>query len=181
MTALGFGSYLAIAAGCGPRRREGAIDAATSGATPGKLLTFTPDQFRTLQAACERILPRDEDPGALDLGVPEYIDAMLATDMPKWRDVMTKLLPVLDRQSKKKFGNKLFHEAAPADQDTLLAAWQQGAAGEKFFFGVLLALTFEGAFGDPKYGGNKEKRGYAMVGSEPGPPMKKGMKMPVIP
>jgi len=37
-----------------------------------------------------------------------------------------------------------------------------------------MALTFEGAFGDPKYGGNRDKKGYAMVGSEPGPPMQKG-------
>jgi gluconate 2-dehydrogenase gamma chain len=176
VTALGFGSYLAVAAGA-CRRREGAAPDAAPIAV-GPLATFTPDAFRTLRAACERILPRDEDPGASDLGVPEYIDRMLAgPDLPQWRDVMQKLLPVLDRQAKKKFSNKLFHEASEAEQDQLLAAWQRGAGGERFFFGVLLALTFEGAFGDPKYGGNRGGRGYAMVGFTPGPPMPK-MVMP---
>ena len=32
-----------------------------------------------LLAACDRALPRDQDPGALDAGVPEYIDRMMQT------------------------------------------------------------------------------------------------------
>jgi hypothetical protein len=35
------------------------------------------DELRTLAAACERLIPSDETAGAVDAGVPEYIDRML--------------------------------------------------------------------------------------------------------
>src|SRR6185295_8009667 len=37
--------------------------------------TFTNEQFAVLMAAVDRLLPRDEDPGALDANVHGYIDA----------------------------------------------------------------------------------------------------------
>lgn len=163
-TVVGFGGYyVALVAGCRPRAPVAASPDAAAG-----LVTFAPAQFATLRAACERLLPRDEDPGALDLGVPEYIDrAMAEPELARWRDLLTKLLPVLDRQAKKRFGGKLFHEAAPDEQDLLLAAWQRGATGERHFFDALLSFTFEGAFGDPKHGGNRGGRGFAMIGFTP--------------
>src|SRR5215470_2612803 len=36
--------------------------------------SLTNDEYDTVAAAVERICPRDEEPGAIDLGVPEYID-----------------------------------------------------------------------------------------------------------
>src|SRR5215472_11014634 len=41
--------------------------------------TFTAAEFAIVSAACDRIIPRDEDPGALDANVPDYIDRMLQT------------------------------------------------------------------------------------------------------
>ena len=35
------------------------------------------DEFRTLTAACERLIPSDETAGAVDAGAPDYIDRML--------------------------------------------------------------------------------------------------------
>jgi Gluconate 2-dehydrogenase subunit 3 len=35
------------------------------------------DQFRTLVAACGRLIPSDETAGAIEAGAPEYIDKML--------------------------------------------------------------------------------------------------------
>src|ERR1700675_1160948 len=32
------------------------------------------DEFRTLCAACDRLIPADETAGAVEAGVPEYID-----------------------------------------------------------------------------------------------------------
>lgn len=185
VTVVGFGSYLAVAVGaCRRPNAQGTDDAAPSPRPSGGApVSFTPDKFATLTAACERILPRDEDPGAIDLGVPGYIDHAVADPgIAPWRDVLDKLLPVLDRQSKKRYGGKLFHEAQPGEQDALLASWQTGAQGERFFFTVLLALVFEGAFGDPKYGGNRGGQGFAMIGFTPGPPMPK-MKhgLPTVP
>lgn len=45
---------------------------------------FSPQEFATLGALCDRILPPDADPGALALGAPIYIEHLLtAFDLPE--------------------------------------------------------------------------------------------------
>ena len=41
--------------------------------------SLTNEEYDAVAAAVERICPRDEEPGAIDLGVPEYIDRALST------------------------------------------------------------------------------------------------------
>jgi len=44
------------------------------------------DEYRTLAAACDRLIPPGDTPGAVGAGVPDYIDAMLgafAFDPPR--------------------------------------------------------------------------------------------------
>jgi hypothetical protein len=38
---------------------------------------LTDDEYRTLVAVCERLIPADESPGATDAGVADYIDGFL--------------------------------------------------------------------------------------------------------
>jgi len=136
--------------------------------------TFTAASFATLSAVCERLLPRDEDPGAIDLGVPTYIDGMLASpELASVRELLLRVLPVLDRESAKRYGGKTFPQATPAEQDVIIDSWQHGRDGSQHFFDVILSLTLEGAFGDPKYGGNVGGRGFAMIGFTPDAPLKK--------
>ncbi len=138
------------------------------------LQTFTAATFATLSAVCERLLPRDEDPGAIALGVPGYIDqALVSPDLVSSREMLLRVMPILDKESRKRFGGKAFHEAAPAEQDTILSAWQHGRDGSQHFFDVILSLTLEGAFGDPKHGGNLGGRGFAMIGFTPDVPFSK--------
>jgi gluconate 2-dehydrogenase gamma chain len=174
-SALGFGSYLiAYGTGCKPKQSV-APPPAVEPRSPSGALSQT--QLRTVRAACERVLPKDEDPGAIDLGVPEYLDKMLAdpdTDFLR-RPFMT-LIDGVESQAKTKHGRSFADLSAPL-QDEILSAWQKGKPGERRSFEVLLALTFEGAFGDPKHGGNRDGRGFAMIGFTPGPPMPL-MKMP---
>lgn len=40
-------------------------------------LWFTDEEFRILRAACDRLIPEDETPGATSVGVPDYIDGLL--------------------------------------------------------------------------------------------------------
>jgi Gluconate 2-dehydrogenase subunit 3 len=47
---------------------------------------FTDVEYATIQAACARLIPTDEDPGATEAGVVDYIDGLLgafATDPPQ--------------------------------------------------------------------------------------------------
>jgi len=40
-------------------------------------LWFTEAEFRVLCAACDRLIPEDDSPGAVAAGVPDYIDGLL--------------------------------------------------------------------------------------------------------
>lgn len=134
--------------------------------------SFTDEAFAALAAACERILPRDEDPGALEANVPEYIDRMLQTEeMQHLREDFVSGVDALDRRAQGLFG-KGFAALAPAQQDQILTEFKDSGAteGEARFYEYLLVLTLEGMFGDPSYGGNKDKVGWALIGfgtSEP--------------
>jgi gluconate 2-dehydrogenase gamma chain len=170
----GLGGYVAFAGGACKRRREST--AAAPPEPPRDLdqgyLFFTPPEYLTVCAACERILPADEDPGAVDLGVPRFVDRALALDdYGEWRAPFRAGLSALDAESQRRHG-KRFDDARDAEQDALLADWQErGRPAEREFFRMLLHLTLEGAFGDPIYGGNADGRGFALVGFHPGPPM----------
>ena len=187
-TVLGFGGYLAVATGACKQpaapeqaatgkvknKRAAAPPSAPAEPRPGKgLKSFTASEFATLEAACERILPRDQDPGATDLGCADYIDRALADAdvVALWGRPILGGLPVLDRQARKAHGQP-FAGCLPEQQDALLRAWQKSTrTGEAAFFEVLHSLTLEGAFGDPSYGGNRRGVGFLLVGFVPPPPM----------
>ena len=81
-------------------------------------------------------------------------------------------LLALERRSQGQL-QKSFAEASPSEQDTLLAEFKDSdpSSGEARFFELLTALTLEGFLGDPSYGGNKERVGWALMGFETSEPM----------
>jgi gluconate 2-dehydrogenase gamma chain len=136
--------------------------------------TFTPAELAIVSAACERIIPKDEDPGAVDADVPEYMDRALQT--PEMRTIKNQFLPglaALQRRSHRMFGAG-FAEISDAQRDDLLSIFKDSppGSGEARFFELLTVFTLEGLLGDPSYGGNKNRVGWALVGfgtSEPPP------------
>src|SRR5215470_5540886 len=135
-------------------------------AEPPKLAALTEAEYATTTAACDRILPRDEDPGAVDLGVPEYIDHALATELARLRDRFTAGLRALDAAAQQRAGAR-FCDATAAVRDHILDDWQDGTREQADFVRMLMNLTLEGAFGDPSYGGNRGGRGWALIGFAP--------------
>jgi gluconate 2-dehydrogenase gamma chain len=128
--------------------------------------TFSGLELATVAAACERILPRDEDPGAKDANVPAYIDRILQT--PELKQMKTEFLQglsALERRSRSMF-KKGFTEATPEQQDELLTLFKDsgGGTGEAHLYELLVVLTLEGFLGDPSYGGNKDRVGWRLVG-----------------
>jgi gluconate 2-dehydrogenase gamma chain len=146
---------------------------------PPALRTFTQETFATLSAVTDRLLPRDTEPGALDLGVPHFIDEAVASteELAPVRALLLHTLPILDREARKRFG-KPFHQASTEDQDQLLGAWQKAHDQSARFFEIMLTLTLEGALGDPKYGGNKGGKGWDLLAFRPDLPFKKMATMP---
>lgn len=144
-------------------------------------LTFTAPEFAIVSAAAERILPRDEDPGALDANVPNYIDRMLQSlDLSQMKEDFIGGLAALDRRAQARFQSG-FANATAAQQDDLLAEFKNSeqGSGEARFYEVLITLTLEGFLGDPSYGGNKDYVGWALVGFQTSapPPGYDGMKL----
>jgi len=136
------------------------------------------DKFNILQsamAACERIFPRDASPGALDLGVPQYVDgAFDAHPLPPWTEGLRAGLARLDLQATRDFAAPFFH-LGPKDQDALLTSWETDVdADNASFVRNLIVATLEGAFAAPAYGGNRDSAGWSSLGFpiDPFPPAK---------
>lgn len=129
-------------------------------------LTFTRAEYAVVAAACERVLPRDEDPGARDADVPVYIDRILQTpELARMRQDFVQGVAALERRSQRMFQTG-FAQATAVQQDELLALFKDSPAGsgEAHFFELLMVLTLEGFLGDPSYGGNKGQVGWKLVG-----------------
>jgi gluconate 2-dehydrogenase gamma chain len=135
--------------------------------------TFTDAEFDSMAAACDRILPRDQDPGALDANVPEYIDRMLQSpELEQQRDLFIRGIQALDRRARSANAGLAFSQIPVEAQDALLKDYKGSRpdTGEAHFYELLVVLTLEGFLGDPSYGGNKDRVGWALVGfgtSEP--------------
>jgi len=98
---------------------------------------LTDAELRTLSAACSRLIPDDETPGATGAGVPEYIDGLLGAfefDPPRiWAGG-----PFSGRHGGTA-GFSTFHRLAPIDE----LAWRiriEGSAGrpEREFNGAVV-------------------------------------------
>jgi gluconate 2-dehydrogenase gamma chain len=140
----------------------------------GSHVTLTDEEFDAMAAACERILPRDENVGAADLGVPGYVDRALSDQrMSHVKDDFIRGLDALMRRAQGQY-SKPFPRIPPEAQDGLLTVFKNAAkgSGEGHWYELLVVLTMEGAFSDPSYGGNKDRKGWELIGfevSEPPP------------
>ena len=128
--------------------------------------TFTNADFAVVSAACERVIPKDDDPGALDANVPEYIDRILQTSqLEKMKQDFVPGVAALDRRARRMF-QVGFAEATPQQQDEAISVFKDSPpnSGEARWYELLVVLTMEGFLGDPSYGGNKDKVGWKLVG-----------------
>ncbi|TFW31520.1 gluconate 2-dehydrogenase subunit 3 family protein [Massilia horti] len=154
---------------------------------------FRPDEARFVEAATERLIPADSNgPGALAAGVPSYIDRQLGGAWGAgerlyrsgpWRqgipgqgyqlpftpaELFHNALRGIDADLRQRH-NTSFDRLPVADQDAYLKTLQNskqdfnGVPGSTFFES-LLALTIEGFFADPIYGGNRDMVAWKMIG-----------------
>ena len=105
-----------------------------------------------LRAVIGRIVPRDADPGALDLGTDDYVRAQLAGDAAGQRAAIEAGLATLDPD---------FVSLSLLAQDAQLAA----VAAQPWFV-ALSELVAEGFYADPGNGGNRDARSWSMIGYE---------------
>jgi gluconate 2-dehydrogenase gamma chain len=155
-----------------------AAAAVACGAPASRWRALSEDEARILAAACDRIVPPDEDPGAVEAGVVTFIDRQLATRqkkaLPSWRAGARGL----DAAARRSHGRP-FAELPPDAQDAVLAQAEKGH-GEQAdwgdvqparFFRLLRDHTMMGFYGDPRHGGNRDRVSWRMLGV-PDPPIR---------
>jgi gluconate 2-dehydrogenase gamma chain len=162
-------------------------------AQPATYTFFKPADANFIEAAVERLIPSDENgPGALDAGVPSYIDKQLGgawgagerlyrsgpwhqgaatqgyqlpfTPAELFRNALRGIESDLAKR-----GTASFAKLSAQDQDAYLKALQTGhtdlnGVPSNVFFESLLELTIEGYFSDPVYGGNKDMVAWKAIG-----------------
>ncbi|HEX8601011.1 MAG TPA: gluconate 2-dehydrogenase subunit 3 family protein [Pseudoduganella sp.] len=166
---------------------------AAARAQPATYLFFRPDEAAFIEAATERLIPADANgPGAREAGVGSYIDRQLAgawgagerlyrsgpwqqgeasqgyqlpfTPAELFRNGLRGVAALAQQQY-----HKPFAQLTAQQQDTFLEALQkssqdlEGVPGH-VFFESLLAMTIEGFFSDPVYGGNHDMASWRMIG-----------------
>jgi gluconate 2-dehydrogenase gamma chain len=134
---------------------------------PGTYRILTPSQVEMVGAIAEQIVPADDYPGARQAGVVQFIDGKLAGPFGGFYvDRYQSGLKLVDALSQKQFGNK-FVSLASDQQVSILQALETGAhensEGHRFFQ-LLLQDTFEGYYGDPEHGANRDGASWKMIG-----------------
>jgi len=147
--------------------RPQAIQAAEASTRP-EVLTDT--QWKTVEAVTARIIPTDQDPGAVEANCVNFIDKALAHEDANAKPLYQKGLAGLDAVSKRRF-TKPFVDLTPEQQDDVLAAVESGkpegwpaGGGAAEFFATIRMHTIVGFLADPKYGGNRGYAGWKTVG-----------------
>ena len=168
--------------------------ASTPAASPYAPRFFTSDEWAFVNAASARLIPDDASgPGAVEAGVPEYIDRQMSTpwatgalwymqgpfnaDAPATMGYQSQLAPqqiyrlgiAAANGFMQKAQGKSFAQLATDAQDAALQAIESGhavfeAVPAKLFFSMLLQGVREGFFADPVHGGNRGLVGWKLIG-----------------
>jgi gluconate 2-dehydrogenase gamma chain len=155
---------------------------------------FTPEEWAFVFAACDRLIPSDQvGPGAVELGVPEFLDRHMQTPYANggiWymqgpfleaapefgyqgrltlRELLRVGIKAMDASCKKTFSGKTFAQLTTAQQEDLLKGAESGKlvleeVSSKLFFTNLLNEVRNGYFADPSHGGNKNMGAWKMIG-----------------
>ncbi|HEY3800874.1 MAG TPA: gluconate 2-dehydrogenase subunit 3 family protein [Caulobacteraceae bacterium] len=154
---------------------------------------FTAVEAAFIEAASERMIPKDElGPGAVEAGVPIFIDRQLAGDFGKatnwymqgpWatgaptQGYQSRYTPAqmyraaigaIDQATQQASG-AAFAKLNGDDQDAFLKRLASGdqqleGVDAKSYFKLLLQNVMEGFFSDPLYGGNRGMAGWKLIG-----------------
>ena len=184
--------------GCSDHDTKGGTTAATTGsattpAGPYQATFFNVAEMAFVTAACRHMIPTDElGPGAVEAGVPEFLDRHMKTPYaagdiwymqgpyleasPQFgyqgrlplRDILRVGIKSFDAHCTASFGGKTFAQLDQGQQLQLLKAADTGKLKiddipAKTFFDYLLNEVKAGYFADPSHGGNKDMIGWKAI------------------
>ena len=192
--ATGIAAAVGVDASAEPQAAPAAAAAPSTSAPVSHAYTFlTAPEAAFIEAAVDRMIPPDSlTPGGTDCGVATFIDRQLAGawgsgDRMYMQGPWQKGAPTQGYQSPltpaeffragiaatnaycRKTFQKEFDRLTVDQQVKVLQDMEQGRAmfdepSAQEFFNLLLATTMQGFFGDPVYGGNRDKVAWKMIG-----------------
>jgi gluconate 2-dehydrogenase gamma chain len=130
------------------------------GARQGDWECFTEEEARTLTAICDQIIPEDEFPSASQAGVLIYIDRQLMRHYRRHRDAYRQGLQDVETASRKRFGSELESLSQQQQFEMVSDLERQNPS----FFRLVRSHTFEGYYGSPRHGGNRNAVSWRMLG-----------------
>ena len=165
----GVAGGLAAVAAVGP---AGLLESASALAASAPA-ALTAAELATLTAVLAQLLPADSlGPGAVEAGVPAYIDSSLAGSYKPLLPAYQSFIPMFDSAAQS-MGASSFSALSSSQQISLLNQFEAGtppgvpaseATTIQGLFQLLLEHMREGMFGDPMYGGNQDLAGWTLIG-----------------
>lgn len=127
--------------------------------------TLSAQETATLAVLCDQIIPADDFPSASEAGVVTYIDHQLTRHYRRHRDGYTAGLRQADQLCVAAFGADLAR-ATPEQRTATVRLLEQK---NRRFFELVRAHTFEGYYGSPRHGGNRDAVSWRMLGLDEPP------------
>jgi len=154
---------------------------------------FNFEEVLFIEAAIDTLIPADDvGPGALELGVPSFIDAQMGSGYGRGdrmylqgpfmegapeqgyqlrmtpAELMQAGIKDVDAHCREKY-RASFHDIGPPERADVLHSLETGTASlptvpPQIFFDLLYELTLQGYFSDPIHGGNYGKGSWKMIG-----------------
>ena len=128
------------------------------------------DEALTIIAIAEQIIPADQDPGATDAGVINFIDKQLAGFYSNFQESYRNGIAALNQYCLKKFSqpfeklewNKQTEVLNLMEKNSIEGEyWKENPASR--FFRMLRDHSMQGFYGSPRHGGNKNYLSYKMI------------------
>jgi gluconate 2-dehydrogenase gamma chain len=137
---------LALGVALTPSLIDGVMNAQTR-APGGAPAYLSAAQFTTVRAVVERILPKTDTPGAIDVGVPAFVDLMYGKYLTEEeKRVLTTGLAEVEKVSADQ-GQRGFAQLSSVQQDAVLTQIARASQEkEKTFFHLIKELTLLGYF-----------------------------------
>ena len=131
---------------------------------------LTEEEAQLVIAMSSRIIPSDDEPGAVEAGVVYFIDQQLVSYYRRWTLVYREGLKGVEKASKALF-SKSFTALQPQQMDALLEQIENESISTELnpgkmltrFFNLLVDHCMQGFYGDPRHGGNRDWSSYKML------------------
>ena len=137
----------------------------------GKWRFFTEEEAQIIEAITEQIIPADDDTGAKEANVINYIDKQLTGFFARHQQIYRRGIAGIQQTSEIRFGNT-FQLLEWEQQTTILKMLEDGTAegdiwqtdSAQTFFALIRDHTMQGFYGSPRHGGNKHFASFNMLG-----------------